>query len=55
MRSQPRDVADKLEGNYIRHVLVHTKDDKVETAKILGISRKDLYKRMQYHSILPSE
>ena len=36
----------EIEANYIREVLAASKGNKTEAARILGISRKNLYERL---------
>jgi transcriptional regulator with PAS, ATPase and Fis domain len=44
-REQPPTLA-KVEDDYIREILLTTKGNKTEAARILGISRKNLYERL---------
>jgi transcriptional regulator with PAS, ATPase and Fis domain len=44
-RAQPPTLA-KVEDDYIREILLATKGNKTEAARILGISRKNLYERL---------
>ena len=42
-----RDVAREAEGRHIRRVLKHTGGHRANSAKILGISRKNLWEKMR--------
>ena len=42
-----RDVVREAEGRHIRRVLAHTHGHRANTAKILGISRKNLWEKMR--------
>ena len=44
-REQPRTLA-QLEAEYVTEILIATKGNKTEAARILGISRKNLYERI---------
>jgi DNA-binding NtrC family response regulator len=41
----------EIEANYIREVLASTNGNKAEAARILGISRKNLYERLEREDI----
>lgn len=45
-RNQQRPSLRELEADYIREILAATKGNKTEAARILGISRKNLYERL---------
>ncbi|MFN2579367.1 MAG: helix-turn-helix domain-containing protein, partial [Pyrinomonadaceae bacterium] len=47
--NQPRTLAE-IEKDYIREVLASTRGNKTEAARILGISRKNLYERLARES-----
>ena len=47
-RKQPRTLA-QLEAEYVAEILSTTKGNKTEAARILGISRKNLYERIARH------
>jgi DNA-binding NtrC family response regulator len=44
-RAKPQTLAD-LESGYVREILAATKGNKTEAARLLGISRKNLYERL---------
>jgi DNA-binding NtrC family response regulator len=45
LRSQPRSLAE-VEAEYVTEILAGTKGNKTEAARILGISRKNLYEKL---------
>jgi DNA-binding NtrC family response regulator len=49
-REQPRSLAE-LEADYIREMLAATEGNKTECARILGISRKNLYEKIARYGI----
>jgi DNA-binding NtrC family response regulator len=49
-REKRRPTLADLETEYIREVLASTKGNKTEAARILGISRKNLYERLARES-----
>jgi DNA-binding NtrC family response regulator len=44
-QTQPQSLAE-VEAAHVRHTLASTKGNKAEAARILGISRKNLYERL---------
>ena len=46
-RAERRPTLREIEDDYIRETLARTKGNKTEAARILGISRKNLYERLQ--------
>ncbi|HAQ41736.1 MAG TPA: hypothetical protein DCM73_13495, partial [Clostridiales bacterium] len=44
-------VVDRAESDYIKNVYLRLKRNKTETAKVLGISLRSLYYKMQKYSI----
>ena len=45
--NQPLDSLDLIQQRYIRYVLVRTNGNKTEAAKILGLDRKTLYRKLR--------
>jgi two-component system response regulator HydG len=46
---------DELERRYIRQVLVATRDNKTDAARILGIDRRSLYRRLHDGDVAGSQ
>jgi DNA-binding NtrC family response regulator len=44
-RKQPQTLAE-VEADYVQEILTATKGNKTEAARILGISRKNLYEKL---------